>query len=292
MRQFSLVISRISIAAIVSTVAACGGVPNYQVIPKISTPISHKIGNENRIPHPNHMNRYLDNNQTIVYTQNFGGGGVGVGLLGPFGVAANMNMIEEITKSDTLKLKGKIRIDVNAIYKSVFTSVHGLSGASGLDNAATITPVVDVIKMSDDKVGISTGLIVDYNPAKITWKGKYRYKLDKDYSLSGIASGWSDEQKDSFKQSVANGFREVTKLYRDDVNKQLTKIRDIKFKSEFTSPRFNFDQMGYEVGGNTDRIYIRSFGVVFSLLRQSVVITDNTKPVQKNDNEDQVKENQ
>ena len=163
MRLFKVVVSRLSIAAIVSTVAACGGVPNYQVIPKINKPVSHKIGNETRIPHPNHMTRYLDNDQTIVYTQNFGGGGVGVGLLGPFGVAANMSMIEENTKADALKLKGKISVDVNAIYKSILNDNKGLSQDSGSDAAATITPVIDVVKVSDDKVGISTGLTVDYN---------------------------------------------------------------------------------------------------------------------------------
>jgi hypothetical protein len=55
--------------------------------------------------------------RNILYFQNYGGGGAGLGLLlGPIGVAANMSMIESNTKQE--QLRDKIAIDPPAVFSA------------------------------------------------------------------------------------------------------------------------------------------------------------------------------
>lgn len=71
----------------------------------------------------NHMMRPLNDTNTILYEQSFGGGGVGLGvLLGPLGVAANIAAIEGRTEKEAALLHDKVGINPQELLKQALSA--------------------------------------------------------------------------------------------------------------------------------------------------------------------------
>lgn len=87
--------------------ASCATLPFRHFAPKNANSGYH-LGPSPLLAYPDYMHRFLNDQHSVLYMQNHGGGGVAVGvLLGPLGVIANIKMIQAQTESDATLLKNK-----------------------------------------------------------------------------------------------------------------------------------------------------------------------------------------
>lgn len=254
---------------------ACATAPQMQIAPSVSPLPAHSVG-----PNPeveggfNHTSRPLDDKNSIIYAQNFGGGGVALGLLGPFGVAANIALIAQATETDVGLLKGKIPLDPQVIFSEVLSEQPRLNTKTPTDKAVRLSALLNVVKQQDEKLFFGCTVLVDYRPTGTNWHGRYVYQLPLEYTKAEVAQGLSTDQRNTLTSQVREGFRTLVKLYLDDTGGALVSKRDIKFKSTFVLPRFDFELTGQELPSEDQRINIRSVGAVYSLPKNYVQIVN------------------
>jgi len=261
----------VNLKAVIGTVflsllATACATPQYQQVPKVDYAVSHELGKSELLQATDHMTRLLDDRQSILYFQNFGGGGAAVGvMLGPFGVAANMKMIESVTDEDAAMLKGKIIIDPVEIFFRQSGALAILNQGAATGKAAIVSPYLYVSKTEDEQLLVGCALLVDYRPTGTEWRGKYMYQLPLKYAKAEVAKGLSEEQRATLVREVTAGFQSLAKLYVADRKGELGAGTEVKFKSDFVSPRFNFDLIGLQLPAMEGRFNVRTFAGMYSL---------------------------
>jgi hypothetical protein len=225
-----------------------------------------------------HMIRPLNADNTIIYEQNFGGGGAGVGvLLGPLGVAANIAAIKGRTEKESAELFGKLSLEVLPVATAALEA-QGLALADPADaSRALIKPAVHLTSIDGDNVQCSVSLFVDHNPAGRKWTGRYVYQLPPTFARSAIVAGLPEAELEQLRQQVAAGFGEVARLYAADARGELKHDKQVKFWSDYLSMRFDYPFIGMEIPGEADRLLVRMPMAVFSLVRDQVRFTKAPK---------------
>lgn len=252
--------------------AACAS-PQMMAVPTDAKSPTHAIG-----PSPvveqgfNHTVKPLDDKNSVIYLQSFGGGGVGLGLLGPLGVAANIKMIEANTDADLVLLKGKITVDPQSVFSTISQEFPALSLVANQDKAVRLTPLLNVVKLEDEQLLFGCTLVVDYTPTGTSWVGRYVYQIPLRLAKSDVANGLKPDQQREMDEAAKAGFRALARMYVDDMNGKLPSKRDLRFKSSFVMPRFSFEMIGQEIASDDARIGIRSIGVVYSLPKEMTQI--------------------
>ncbi|WP_374249500.1 hypothetical protein [Thermomonas sp.] len=211
----------------------------------------------------NHLIRPLNASNSILYEQQFGGGGAAVGvLLGPLGVAANIAAIKKRTDTEARALSGKIPIDPVALLAPMLREA-GLSRADeGGTGTLNIKPYMTLVSAGDGNVWVGTGIDVSDNAAR-PWTGKYLYQLPSRWSHSELAAGLSAERQQALEAQVSAGLREALRLYVDDASGKLTGTERVNFAAPFFSPRFKLQFLGMVLPTDGDRKLFRTtFGIV------------------------------
>jgi hypothetical protein len=225
-----------------------------------------------------HMIRPLNAENTIVYEQNFGGGGAGVGvLLGPLGVAANIAAIKGRTEKESGEIFGKLSLDVLPVATAALEA-QGLALADPADaSRALIKPALHLISIDGENVQCSVSIFVDHNPVGRKWTGRYTYQLSPTFARSAIAAGLPETDLEQLRQQIAAGFAEVARLYAADARGELKDDRQVKFWSDYLSMRFDYQYIGMEIPGEADRLLVRMPFSVVSLVREQVRFTRTKK---------------
>src|SRR5438067_504639 len=269
-------------AAAAILLAGCAA-PQLQPVPAMTAAPSYSIG-----PNPlvektfDHMRRPLDEGNSVIYLQSFGGGGVALGaLLGPLGVAANMSMIGNNTDADVALLKGKIPLDPRTLFSEVAAEQPALAPASGAGKSVRLTPLLDVVKQESDELWFGCSLLVDYSATGTNWVGKYVYQLPLSYPKADVVRGLSEQQLKDLADQARNGFRALAQLYLDDAAGKLASEREVKFRSAFIWPRFNFELTGKDLPSGAERKNIRIPGTIYSLPRDLVQLAGEAAPTPK-----------
>jgi len=256
----------------------CGGKPQFLAVPshqKVPEPAEFQLGRSPLLDITNHTTGHLDDNKNIYYYQTFGGGGVAVGLLlGPFGAAANASAIESQTEEDLLALNGKLAVDPVELFQASSSSITLRQDKS--PTIAEISPYLYVTNVDEENLNFASTIIVDYNNLGINWAGKYMTQLDISLSKQEVVDGLTDEKLALLKSEMIKGFEQSLALYQKDKQHQLPGKNEVLFKSQFASPRFEFELMGEQVESSEERVNIRSFGVVYSLPKNSVELVKST----------------
>lgn len=175
----------------------------------------------------------IGSNSQIYYFQNFGGGGMGVGLLlGPIGVAANAGMIASKTNEEASFLKDKLAINPAELVSKVMSANSNLKQS---DNGSgfELFPYVLIVKGENNQLHFTTTLDAVSGP----WKGRYSYHIESTYPLASIKNGLNSSQYEQLSKDIEHGFNEASALFERDIKGQLSPIRDVTFYSEPTSPR-------------------------------------------------------
>jgi hypothetical protein len=225
-----------------------------------------------------HMIRPLNTENTIVYEQNFGGGGAGVGvLLGPLGVAANIAAIKGRTEKESGEIFGRLSLDVLPVAIAA-VEAQGLALTDPADaSRALIKPALHLISVDGENVQCSVSLFVDHNPAGRKWTGRYVYQLPPTFARSAIAAGLPEVDLEQLRQHIAAGFTEVARLYAADSRGELKGDKQVKFWSDYLSMRFDYQYIGMEIPGEADRLQVRMPLSVVSLVREQIRFTKPKK---------------
>ncbi|PAJ71730.1 hypothetical protein CJF42_25155 [Pseudoalteromonas sp. NBT06-2] len=266
--------TKVLIACLIASVlSGCASV-KYQSSPPVTTnKATHEVGYSELLNQTNHTLMHLNENKDIFYQQNFGGGGVGVGLLlGPIGVAANIAAIKSNTEEDVEALKGKITIDPKDIFKKA-SEKGGLELSINTSNSISVSPYIYVSKTDDEQLLLGSAMIVETAAGqKENWIGKYMYQTPVKVSKESISDGVDDVEFKLFEKSLSKGFEELIALYMEDRKGALTTQNPITFVSDFVSPRFKVEMVGDLVPSKDARVNIRTVGAVYSLPENAVEV--------------------
>jgi hypothetical protein len=248
--------------------------PGSGAPPKSATASGYALSRSAALARTDHMTQHLDGEKSVVYHQDYGGGGVAVGLLlGPLGVAANMSMIEGITKRDVEQLQGKINLKPRDLFLDA-AGQKGLAVSTTEDPAkARVTPYLYISKTEGDMLLASSALLVEHGTGADQWTGKYLYQLPVRYPLSQLAQ-ITPEQTERLRVAATEGFAMLITRLGAESEDMLGKESPVKFKSELLGPRFDFEMQGNLISEDTDMAWIRTFGGVFAIRKSSVTFTD------------------
>lgn len=254
-------------------ISGCASV-KYQSPPPLSTNnVKHELTKFTLSKQANLALRPLNQGGDILYTQNFGGGGIGVGLLlGPIGALANGAAIESNTDDDVELLKEKLNFNSSEILKKSIDK-HSVELAVDGDASIELSPYIYVSKTDNEQLLFASAIIVENKMDKDNyWSGKYMYQTKVKMAKADIADGVSAEEFIALKTELEKGFDELIRLYKEDSKGSLKMEKELTFISDFVSPRFNFEMVGDLVPSDTDRVNIRTVGAVYSLPRDSVTL--------------------
>jgi hypothetical protein len=219
----------------------------------------------------NHMMRPLNAENTIVYEQNFGGGGATAGVLfGPLGVAANIAAIKGRTERESQELFGKVAIDVMALANEALGANGIERGESGDVALALIKPSLRIVSVDGTHVQCAVTILVDHKPASRKWTGSYVYQLSPTFTRAALAQGLGEAEIEPLRQQIATGFATLAQLYVADARGELKHDKQVKFWSDFLSMRFDFQFVGMEIPSQADRLLVRFPQSVTSLVRDQV----------------------
>lgn len=241
------------------SLAACGTAPKFQERRAAVAPETFSLGASPVLQQTNHMTQHLNAEKTIVYTQPFGGGGVALGLLGPFGVAANIAMIETATKADTDKLFGKVMIDPVQSFRLLADIKRVDLAGAGVANK--LTPYLYVAKTRETTVSVAVGVLLDTG---VPVPSRYVFQLPQTYSVEQLAA-LDAAGTDNLQQSVDLGFERLLDFFVKDIGAGADAEPKIQFKSEFVSPRFDFELQGSVADKGREVTWVRTYGAVFGL---------------------------
>ncbi|MBY0469299.1 MAG: hypothetical protein K2Q07_10015 [Burkholderiaceae bacterium] len=240
-------------------IAGCGTPPKFQERRQSVADNKVTLGSSQLVQQTNHMTQHLNSEKTILYTQPYGGGGVGLGLLlGPIGVAANVAMIESATKADAQRLFGKILIDpIQSFTKSAKSAGIDLTGSSSI----SVTPYLYVAKVSESSINIGVALISEQGSQP---PAKYMYQLPRTYTIEDLSS-LDQTRQEELKFNVDSAFTRLAAFYLKDSGPSNAPESKIQFKSSFLAPRFEFVLQGTVAQKEDDVTWIRTFGGVYGL---------------------------
>ncbi|WP_017445878.1 hypothetical protein [Gayadomonas joobiniege] len=260
--------------AIVSMFMTGCATVKYQSPPPIATNhVTHEVAKSDLLAQTNHTLMHLNQSGDILYQQNFGGGGAGVGiLLGPIGVMANTAAIKSNTEDDVEVLKEKLVFNPSELLKRS-TDKHQFELTSGNADSIKLSPYIYVSKTENEQLLFASALIVETEPGKKSnWLGKYMYQTSLKMAKSDIADGVSQEEYALLKSALENGFDELIRLYSEDRKGSLKTEQALTFISDFVSPRFNIEMVGDLIPSDANRVNIRTVGGIYSLPRDSVEV--------------------
>lgn len=251
------------VAIAILTIAGCATPPKFQERRQITNANSVVLGSSELIQQTSHTTQHLNAEKTIVYTQQYGGGGMPLGLLlGPIGVAANVAMIDSATKTDAQKLFRKISADPVAAFRQSAAANHLDLSRSG---ATTVTPYLYVTKISESNINIAAALISEQSGQE---PAKYMYQLQHTYTVSALETLTPTEQKE-LDSNINTAFERLTAFYLKDVGPSDDSEARIQFKSSFLTPRIEFALQGAVVQKDSDVTWIRTFGGIYGLQANS-----------------------
>ncbi len=252
---------------------ACGTAPRLQSLqPQTSVPASYSLALSPQIENTNHVTQHLDTEKGIVYHQNFGGGGAALGLLGPFGVAANIAMIESNTKKDAEQLRGKVSVRPREIFAEVAKS-QGLSMSPGTtEPKRSITPYLYVSKTEGEMLLLASALIIEQGTGAEKWTGRYMYQLPQKYTVSEL-SQLNDSTSAQLREAVATGFSLLLKNISAETPERLEQEQKILLTSDFITPRFSFEMYGSLISNGDEIVWIRTVSGVYGVRKPHITFT-------------------
>lgn len=213
----------------------------------------------------NHMQQPLDSEQSVIYFQNQGGGGAGLGLLlGPVGVLANIKMIQGVTDSDVAKLKGKLTVDPKAALQEAQLATQSPLRIAATPGDVKVSPFLLVSKTSETTVQLSSVLMFEGTEGQAKWNRRYQYQLPGKYTLEQLSTLSPSSLADVQSASVA-AYAALLKHIAEEQPAAIAAERPVTLKSAFISPRFELEMQGTLIGEKDQRIWVRTIGSVIAV---------------------------
>lgn len=267
---------RMFLTALTATVlVGCAAPPPLPSVRARAASDTHGLAVADSVKQTSNTAQHLNDDKSIVYSQNFGGGGVGLGLLlGPIGAAANAAMIESATKADAAKMFGKVKLDPAALFREAATGSELALQPAGTAVAVRLTPYLLITKVNESTLNPAAALIVEA-PATAggkPWTTKYLFQLQGSYTIDGLAA-MNEAQTAALNQQAREAYKQLIGFYLRDSNELSGRERKVVFKSGFVNPRFDFEMAGSLVEQSGAMTWVRTYGGVYALQKDSVSYT-------------------
>ena len=203
------------------------------------------------------MTKHLDESKSIVYFQNQGGGGAGLGLLlGPLGVAANMKMIDGVTAADVEKLKGRLNLSPEDALQQAAASTNFSIQISPTQGDVKVSPFLLVSKTNETTVHISSVVLFEGTDGQSKWARRYQYQLPGKYTLDELST-LPEVEASGIQAASVTAYAALLKHIAEEKEAAIALERKITFKSSYITPRFDFEMMGSLIGEKDGRVWVR-----------------------------------
>lgn len=244
---------------------ASGPIPMQGARPASAMTKSYGLGKIEAVTTTNHMQQHLDDDMSVVYFQNQGGGGVGLGLLlGPIGVLANVKMIQGVTEGDVAKLKGKLTVDPKAALQEAQRTTQSPLQIAATPGDVKVAPFLLVSKTDDATIQLSSVLMLEGMDGQTKWNRRYQYQLPGKYTLEQLSSLPAASVADIQSASIA-AYGALLKHIAQEQQPAIALERRVTVKSAFLTPRFDFELQGTLIGEKDQRLWIRTPASVYAV---------------------------
>lgn len=265
----------------VASLVGCGTPPTYKLRPVTGqSPGTFSLAHSKAVEDERHGMRHLDAAKSIVYSQNFGGGGAALGLLlGPLGVAANISMIDSNTEADAVRLRGKLTLAPRELFLAAATQ-QGLEvvddAATGVPGRTLATPYLFVSKTDNDRLLTAAAVRLEYGQGADQWSGVYMYQLPSSYQLDDLAR-LTPEMQARLGTEAAQGFSALAAFIAKEAPQQEGQAKggtekDFSYKSDLLTPRIEIEMNGRFIARSGDLIWFRSFGGVYAVRTSNIKV--------------------
>lgn len=262
----------IKISFISVALCSCATLPPIQQPLKISASEVSGIYRSPLLDRTDHTLQHLNSSKDVLYSQNYGGGGVGVGvLLGPLGVAANMKAIESNTMKDVGVLKNSLNIKpldnfIKAAGKSnLAIKVGAVGGVTKFD------PYVLIEKTEGDVIMLASALMVEEAGSAGKIQYKYLVQLPKTYSIAEL-SKLSAENIRELDGLIEDGFSSLIARIQSESSANLQAEESVTVISEFLTPRFKFEMAGSLIEQNSSYSWVRVIGGIYGVRNADIQV--------------------
>ena len=257
-------------ASIVLT--ACASVPPPQQPIRVNLGDSYEIYRAPLLDQTNHTLQHLNQNKDILYSQTYGGGGAGVGvLLGPLGVLANIKAIESNTMKDVAALKNKININPNQVF---FNSANknGLAIKTDSSNKSLkFNPYLLVEKTEGDIIMLAAVVLIDEGGTKQTFPTKYLVQLPITYTFAEMSN--LDATKNKVLETyVEKSFAVLIARIKSEATANPATEEKITVISEFLTPRFKYQMAGSLIEKTNEYTWVRIIGGVCGVRNGDITV--------------------
>lgn len=250
----------VSIAAC-AILTACGSAPQLQGA-RPAASLSQKTALAPHSATTNHISQPLSSDQSVMYFQNQGGGGVAVGLLlGPLGVVANQKMIEGVTLADVAKLKEKIAVKPQAALLQAASSTKFKVADAAAAGDVKLMPYLLVSKTDESTMHLSSMIRIEAGEGAGKWQRLYQYQLPGKYTLDGLAAP-SEQVVQQIQSASVEAYAALLNHIENEADAAIATEKKIAFKSAYLMPRFDMEMPGSLIKEANGRTWIRTLSGV------------------------------
>lgn len=197
---------------------------------------------------------FLDDARTIFYRQEFGGGGLAVGLLfGPLGAGANALAIQNANEKEAEALRGRFRFSPAGLLTKAIQSRATADDANAAANEAVLVPSLYVTRDSEER--LIFWAILDVSIGE--WRGRYSSLAQGRVPLLDAAKGLPDDQVVNLEWAIQSAYARALDALSADASGTLTGFKPQKMDISALSPRFHRPVRYEHVLMQEDRVIVR-----------------------------------
>lgn len=197
---------------------------------------------------------FLDDARTMFYRQDFGGGGLAVGLLfGPLGAGANAMAIQNANEKEAEALRGRFRFSPAGLLAKAVQSRAVADGANPAANEAVLVPSLYVTRDSEER--LIFWAILDVSIGE--WRGRYSSLAQGRVPLLDAAKGLPDDQMVNLEWAIESAYARGLDALAADASGTLTGFKPQKMDISALSPRFHKPVRYEHVLLQDDRVIVR-----------------------------------
>lgn len=246
------------LAIATTALVGCATAPSLQgARPTSSENQTYGLAKSDAVTRSDHMTKHLDEGKSIVYFQNQGGGGVGLGLLlGPLGVAANIKMIDGVTAADVEKLKGRLNLNPEAALQQAAASTNFSIQISRTQGDVKVSPFLLVSKTNEATVHISSVVLFEGVDGQNKWARRYQYQLPGKYTLDELTT-LPAAKASGIQAASVTAYAALLKHIAEETEAAIALERKVTLRSSYITPRFDLEMMGSLIGEKEGRVWVR-----------------------------------
>lgn len=259
-------ISAACLAIATTALVGCATAPSLQgARPASASNQTFGFAKTEAVTRSDNTTKQLDEGKSIVYFQNQGGGGLGLGLLlGPLGVAANAQMIDSVTAADVDKLKGKLTLSPEAALQQAVADANFPLQISSAPADVKVAPYLLVSKTNETTIHISTVVLFEGMDGQNKWTRRYQYQLPGKYTLDALST-LTEARLSEIQAASVTAYAALLKHIAEEKDAAIAQEQKITLRSFYINPRFDFEMIGSLVAEKEGRVWVRTVTGVFAI---------------------------